>query len=82
METATQLLEPPGLDKLLINERLSILSGNRSKALRVVRNIGPFAHGQSISQKGEETKGSVAVFLSPEDEAENRAYALTAYHVV
>jgi len=39
-------------------------------------------HGQSISLRGAETKGSVAVFLSPEDEAKNRAYALTAYRVV
>jgi hypothetical protein len=82
MEAVTRLLEPPDLDRLTISERRSKLRKNRRNAVRVVRNIGPFIHGQSISQIGAETKGSVAVFLSPEDEAENRAYALTAYDVV
>lgn len=44
-------------------------------------NSGPFVHGQSISLMNEESKGSFAVFLSPEDE-ENESYALTAYHVL
>jgi hypothetical protein len=82
MEAATRLIELPGLDKLAISERKSILRRNRGKALRVTHNIGSFVHGQSISLKGAETKGSVAVFLSPEDEAGDHAYALTAYHVV
>jgi hypothetical protein len=81
-EAAIRLVELPGLDELAISERKSILRRNRAKAMRVVHNIRPFTHGQSISLKGEETKGSVAVFLSPEDEAENRAYALTACHVI
>jgi hypothetical protein len=80
MEAATQLLEPPGLDRLAISKRKYELRGNNLK--RIVRNIGPFMHGQSISLLGAQTKGSVAVFLSPKDEAENRTYALTAYHVV
>jgi hypothetical protein len=82
IEAATRLVEGPDPDELAISERKSILRRNRGTAVRVVRNIGPFVHGQSISLKGTETKGSVAVFLSPEDETENRAYALTAYHVV
>jgi hypothetical protein len=82
MEAATQLVEGPDLDKLAISERKSILRQNWAKSRRVIHNIGPFMHGQSISLKGAETKGSVAVFLSPEDETEKRAYALTACHVV
>jgi hypothetical protein len=38
-------------------------------------------HGQSISLIGQETKGSVSVFLSS-DEDEDEVWALTAYHVV
>jgi hypothetical protein len=75
-----ELLNPPGLNRVAISQRNYELRKNSLK--RVVRNIGPFIHGQSISLLGAETKGSVAVFLSPEDEAENRTYALTAYHVV
>jgi hypothetical protein len=84
MEAVTKLLEPPELklDWLTTSERYSTLRSNRSKAQRVISKVGPFIHGQSISPLGTETKGSVAVFLSPEDEAENRVYALTAYHVV
>jgi hypothetical protein len=82
MEAATRLVEPPGLDKLAISKRKTNLRRSYRKAVRIVRNIGPFMHGQSISLRGAETKGAVAVFLSPEDEAKNRAYALTAYHVV
>jgi hypothetical protein len=78
MEAAARLVEPPGLNKLAMSERKTKLRGNSLK--RVVRNMGPFTHGQSISLMGAETKGSAAIFLSPEDGAENRAYALTAYH--
>jgi len=78
IEAATRLLEPPGLDKLAISARKSKLRRNR--VVRAVRKVGPFLHGQSISLMGAETRGSVAVFLSPEDEAEGRTYALTAYH--
>jgi hypothetical protein len=80
MEAATRLVEPPGLDRLAISKRKCMLRKHSSKTPHVVRNIGPFVHGQSISLMGAEAKGSVAVFLSP-DEAENRTYALTAYHV-
>jgi hypothetical protein len=82
MEAVTELLEPPEFNWLTISKRYSELRSNRLKAQRVISKIGPFIHGQSISLLGTETKGSVAVFLSPEDEAENRVYALTAYHVV
>jgi hypothetical protein len=81
-EAATRLVAPPNLDELAISERKTELRKNHRKAVRVVYNIGHFMHGQSISLLGAQTKGSVAVFLSPEDEAENRTYALTAYHVV
>jgi hypothetical protein len=47
--------------------------------MRAVYSIGGFTHGQSISLLGAET---IAVFLSLEDEADNRTYALTAYHAV
>jgi hypothetical protein len=84
MEAVTELLERPELklDWLTTSKRYSALRSNRLKAQRVISKIGPFIHGQSISLLGTETKGSVAVFLSPEGEAENRVYALTAYHVV
>ena len=81
MEAATQLLELSGLDRLAVSQRKAEIRENRPEERRVVYNIGPFVHGQSISLLGAETKGSVAVFLSPEDEAENQVYALTAYHV-
>ena len=38
-------------------------------------------HGQSVSLLGQESKGSVGVFLSPSG-AEEKIYALTAYHVL
>jgi hypothetical protein len=82
MEKVTRLLEGSSPNRLKISQRKSTLRSNRPQEMRVVRNIGPFMHGQSISLLGAETKGSVAVFLSPEGETENRAYALTAYHVV
>jgi hypothetical protein len=82
MEAATQLLEPSGLDRLAVSQRKAEIRENRPEERRVVYNIGPFVHGQSISLLGAETKGSVAVFLSPKDETENQVYALTAYHVV
>jgi hypothetical protein len=82
MEAATQLLKPPGLDRVAISQRIWELTKNQDKAKRVVHNIGPFIHGQSISLLGAETKGSIAVFLSPEDEAGDQVYALTTYHVV
>src|ERR1700733_1990473 len=82
MEAVTELLEPSRLNWLEASKRYSKLRSNHSKAQRVISKIGPFIHGQSISLLGSETKGSVAVFLSPEDEAENQVYALTAYHVV
>jgi hypothetical protein len=81
MEAVTELLEPSRLNWLEASKRYSKLRSNHSKAQRVISKIGPFIHGQSISLLGSETKGSVAVFLSPEDEAENQVYALTAYHV-
>jgi hypothetical protein len=31
-----------------------------------ITSVGPFRHGQSISLLGEESKGSVGVFLSPD----------------
>src|SRR4051794_37025909 len=83
LEAVTELLERPELklDRLTTSKRYSAQRSNRLKTQRVVSKIGPFIHGQSISLLGTETKGSVAVFLSPEDEAENRVYTLTAYHV-
>ena len=82
MEDANRLLKPPGLEKLEISKRNTKLRSTRMRAMRVVQSIGPFKHGQSISLIGAEEKGSVAVFLSPQDETDNRTYALTAYHVV
>jgi hypothetical protein len=82
MDAANRLLEPQGLDRGAVSQRKSEIRTRRLQEQRVVRNIGPFVHGQSISLLGTETKGSVAVFLSLEDEAENQVYALTAYHVV
>jgi hypothetical protein len=81
-EAVARLLEPPDLSLLAISKRTFEIRRNYAKARRMVPKIGPFIHGQSISLLGAETKGSVAVFLSPEDETENRVYALTAYHVV
>jgi hypothetical protein len=80
MEKAIRSVAPPNLDGLEKSERKFRL--RRTAAVRAVHKVRPFVHGQSISLMGAETKGSVAVFLSPEDEAENRAYALTAYNVV
>jgi hypothetical protein len=80
IDTASQLIAPLHLDQLAISARKSMLRRNRAE--RITDNIGPFVHGQSISLMGAEMKGSVSVFLSSEDESEDQAYALTAYHVV
>jgi hypothetical protein len=53
----------------------------KNPVVRAIEDVGPFMHGQSISLIGQETKGSVSVFLSL-DEDEDEVWALTAYHVV
>ena len=67
-----------GLDDIVErSRRKNQLRMNRTP--RVAPEQGRLFHGQSISLKNEESKGSIAVFLST---AENKLYALTAYHVV
>lgn len=74
---ASELVEV-GLDDIVErSQRKSRLRMNRTP--RVAPEQGRLFHGQSISLKNEESKGSIAVFLSI---AENKLYALTAYHVV
>jgi hypothetical protein len=80
IDAATQLIAPPGLDKVAVSAREFELKKNRIE--RMIQSIGSFVHGQSISLMAAETKGSVAVFLSPDDDSEDQSYALTAYHVV
>jgi hypothetical protein len=55
---------------------------NARHHVRAVMEIQPFCHGQSISLKGHEGKGSCAVFLSPADDATRDVYGLIAAHVV
>jgi 2-oxoacid dehydrogenase-like protein with E3 subunit-binding domain len=69
METARGLIERPGLglDKVQLSERKWQLRQNRPQ--RCVTEVGPFQHGQSISLFAKESKGSVAVFLTPSEQS-------------
>ncbi|KAJ9313595.1 hypothetical protein DTO271D3_6099 [Paecilomyces variotii] len=78
MSSAQDILGFSGLSRLEHSERRYSLRKNpvpRSVRERV-------HHGQSISLMGEESKGSVGVFLSPCGVEQPKTYALTAYHVV
>lgn len=74
---ASELIAADVDDIVERSQRKSRLRMNRTP--RVAPEQGRLFHGQSISLKNEESKGSIAVFLST---AENKLYALTAYHVV
>lgn len=79
MEKAQELVSPPGMNKVDISRRGFTLRTN--SPLRAPLSVSPFRHGQSISRKGEESKGSVGVFLTPTGGKEE-SYALTASHVI
>ncbi|KAN0068512.1 hypothetical protein V8E54_013236 [Elaphomyces granulatus] len=81
-ESARELLEPPGLDKVALSERNFQLRKNRQQLVRWIDSVGPFKHGQSISLLARESKGSVSVFLSPNSPSISGVYGLTAYHVL
>ncbi|KAJ5181127.1 hypothetical protein N7491_000681 [Penicillium cf. griseofulvum] len=76
---AQQFLEPSGLNKLELSKRRCLLRKNPLPC--AVQENGHISHGQSVSLMGQESKGSVGVFLSPSG-AEQKIYALTAYHVL
>jgi hypothetical protein len=80
IEVAKEMVNPPGLDRLASSKRRFTLRKNPTP--RAIDCIGPFHHGQSISVLGEDSKCSVAVFLSPEGPIENDTFALAAYHVL
>ncbi|QKX58014.1 uncharacterized protein TRUGW13939_05134 [Talaromyces rugulosus] len=80
LSEAQKLLAPTGITELALKERMYDLRQNRIR--RVVRQDGNIYPGQSISLMGEESKGSVGVFLSPCGVDEHKVYALTAHHAV
>ena len=67
-EAARNLVEPSGLDKVQLSERLWELRKNKPRLERCVTEVGPFQHGQSISLFATEAKGSVSVFLTPSEQ--------------
>ena len=76
---AKEIVESAGISGIERNERKFML---RKNALpHRIPNCGIIHHGQSVSLLGQEAKGSVGVFLSP-SRAEEKIYALTAYHVL
>lgn len=76
---AKEILEPAGINGIERNERKFML---RKNALpHRIPNRGNIRYGQSVSTLGQESKRSVGVFLSPSG-AEEKIYALTAYHVL
>ncbi|OJJ42891.1 hypothetical protein ASPZODRAFT_28750 [Penicilliopsis zonata CBS 506.65] len=79
---AEQVLGLTGLDRVDSSQRRFVLRENTM--LRPVQQSRHLVHGQSISLKGDESKGSVGVFLSPASNTDDppAKYALTAYHVV
>lgn len=81
-EEMKEVLEPSGLADLELSQRRTYLRSLRHSTVRMVNSIGTFHHGQSISLKGTETKGSVGVFLTPSGDDDNQSYAVTAAHVV
>ena len=67
METARQLLEPPDLESVPHEDQAvhrsewyDELRSNYRKSQRGIRSTGCFTHSQSISLKGEVTRGSDA----------------------
>lgn len=78
MDEARELVYPPGMNSSETSKREFALWENQP--LRAPVSVSPFWHGQSLSLKGEESKGSVGVFLTPTGEKEE-SYALTASHV-
>jgi hypothetical protein len=79
IEEATKLISPPDMDNFDRSLRRLVLRKNSTPRTSV--SVSPFRHGQSISLKGEESKGSAGVFLSPTDGTEE-CYLLTASHVL
>lgn len=76
---AKEILEPAGISGVDRSERKFML---RKNALpHCIPDRGVMHHGQSVSLLGQESKGSVGVFLTPSG-AEEKIYALTACHVV
>ena len=76
---AKEILEPAAISGVERSERKFML---RKNALpHRIPDRGVMHHGQSVSLLGQESKGSVGVFLSPSG-TELKIYALTACHVV
>ena len=60
IDAATQLIAPPGLDKVAVSAREFELKKNRIE--RMIQSIGSFVHGQSISLMAAETKAQLLCF--------------------
>lgn len=81
-EKMSEVLEA-GLSGIKLSQRRSSTRSKRNSVVRAVDTVGSFRHGQSISLKHKEEKGSVGVFLVPiNDHNDHNSYATTAGHLV
>lgn len=78
-DEANRLLRLPH-DKQEASERLAVLKTTVANNSRMVKDKGPFYHGQSISLTGSESRASAGAFLTADNNDE--MYALTAGHAV
>lgn len=76
-----EIIEPAGLTVLERSKRLCMLRQNTLS--HEISSRGSLHHGVSISLFGQESKGSIGVFLSPSGVGQQQeTYVLTAYHAV